>query len=108
MNDVYSLLKISDIVITKPGGATLTECIDMQVPMILIPGNGGPEKYNARYICQKKFGMKTITTWGMCKAVQKTLNNPNLVNKWQNYLAKNTKNESTKKIFDLTNNLLDK
>lgn len=108
VNDVYSLLRISDIVITKPGGATLTECIDMQVPMILIPGNGGPEKYNARYICQKKFGMKTITAWGMCKAVQKTLNNPNLVNKWQNYLAKNTKNESTKKIFDLTNNLLDK
>ena len=108
VNDVYSLLNISDIVITKPGGATLTECIDMRVPMILIPGNGGPEKYNAKYIVNKKYGAKVITAWGMCRMVKKTLNNASLISKWQNNLAKNTKNESTRKILELTNKLLDK
>ena len=106
--DVYSLLNITDIVITKPGGATLTECIDMRVPMILIPGNGGPEKYNAKYIVHKKYGAKVISAWGMCRAISKTLNNSNIISKWKENLAKNTKNESTKKILELTNKLLDK
>lgn len=108
ISDVYSLLNVADIVITKPGGATLTECIDMRVPMILIPGNGGPEKYNAKYIANKKFGAKVITAWGMNKWVGKTINNPNIINKWQSNLAKNSKNESTRKILELTNKLLDK
>ena len=108
VNDVYSLLNITDVVITKPGGATLTECIDMRVPMILIPGNGGPEKYNAKYIAHKKYGVKVIGAWGMCRAVGKLLNNPNIISKWQENLAKNTKNESTRKILELTNKLLDK
>lgn len=108
VNDVYSLLNITDVVITKPGGATLTECIDMRVPMILIPGNGGPEKYNAKYIAHKKYGVKVIGAWGMCRAVGKLLNNLNIISKWQENLAKNTKNESTRKILELTNKLLDK
>ena len=44
----------------------------------------------------------------MCRAVGKLLNNPNIISKWQENLAKNTKNESTRKILELTNKLLDK
>ena len=104
--DVYSLLNISDVVISKPGGATLTECIDMRVPMILIPGNGGPEKYNARYICRKKYGCKVISVWGLARAVKKTLNNEKMIDKWRDNMKKHDKNESTKKILELTNKLL--
>lgn len=106
VKDVYSLLNISNVVIGKPGGATLTECIDMKVPLILIPGNGGPEKYNARFICKKKYGCKVNTPWGLCYAVKKTLNNEKIVEKWHDNLMKNSKNESTKKILELVNRLL--
>ena len=44
----------------------------------------------------------------MNRVVKKTLINDNLIIKWQNNLSKNTKNESTRKIFELTNKLLDK
>ncbi len=104
--DVYSLLNISDVVISKPGGATLTECIDMRVPLILIPGNGGPEKYNAKYICRKKYGCKVINAWGLKRAVKKTIKNEKLVVKWRDNMQKHDKNESTKKILELTNKLL--
>ncbi len=104
--DVYNLLSISDVVISKPGGATLTECIDMRVPLILIPGNGGPEKYNARYICKKKYGCKVFNAFGLVRAVKKTLKNERLVEKWRENMGKHDKNESTKKILELTIKLL--
>lgn len=108
VKNVYNLLNISDIVISKPGGATLTECIDMKVPLILIPGNGGPEKYNARYICKKKYGCKVTTPWGLCRAVNKTINNEKLIEKWKDNMKQHDKNESTKKILDLVNKMLKK
>lgn len=105
--DVYSLLNISDVVISKPGGATLTECIDMRVPLILIPGNGGPEKYNAKYIAKKKYGCKVMWAFGLVRAVKKTIDNPKLVEKWRNNMKKNDKNESTKNILELAQKMLE-
>ncbi len=104
--DVYSLLNISDVVISKPGGATLTECIDMRVPMILIPGNGGPEKYNAKYICRKKYGMKVLKPFGLTIALRRVLSNDRILQRWQENMNKHEKNESTKKILELTKKLL--
>ena len=57
INNVYELLKISDIVITKPGGATVTECLEMQRFMVLIPGIGGQESYNAKYVSKSNYGV---------------------------------------------------
>ncbi len=106
VKDVYSLLNISDVVITKPGGATVTECIDMKVPMILIPGNGGPEKYNARYISRKRYGVKVHSQLGLVRLVKKCLKNPHIVATWHENLLKEKKNEATKKIYDLSSKLL--
>ena len=106
VKNVYSLLNISDLVISKPGGATLTECIDMRVPLILIPGNGGPEKYNARYITKKRYGLKVINPWGLSKAINKVIKNDKILEKWRNNMAMHDKNESTKKILELVNKML--
>ena len=104
--DVYNLLNVSDVVISKPGGATLTECIDMRVPLILIPGNGGPEKYNARYICKKKYGCKVMSAIGLASAVKKTLKKDKMVSRWRENMQKHDKNESSKKILELVLKML--
>jgi len=103
---VYDLLNISDVVITKPGGATITECMDMKVPMILIPGNGGPEKYNARFICKKKFGVNTKSSIGLCHNVGKTVKNEKIIKNWKDNLNKEEKEDSLEKIYELCVNLL--
>lgn len=56
VNNVYELMEISEMVITKPGGATITECLEMQKFMLLLPGMGGQEKYNARFVCKNNYG----------------------------------------------------
>ena len=57
INNVYELLEIADLVITKPGGATVTECLEMQKFMILLPGIGGQEKYNADFVIKNHYGV---------------------------------------------------
>lgn len=57
VNNVNELYKISDIVITKPGGAQITECMLFNKPMILIKSNGGQEIYNRRYLTRNGYAL---------------------------------------------------
>ena len=99
--DVFNLLKISDLVISKAGGATVTECLEMRVPMLIIPGVGGQEKYNARFIAKKRYGYYVR---GKHK-FQKTLNylnkHPKAIIRMKNNLSKLDKNNSVVKINNL-------
>ncbi|MEG1506310.1 MAG: glycosyltransferase [Bacilli bacterium] len=108
VKDVYSLLNISDFVITKPGGATITECLEMHVPMVLVPGFGGQEKYNARFVAKKKYGLKTRTPIGLNHTIKKLIKNDNYRIKYKTNLEKVEPNDSTKKIFDLCMGMLKK
>lgn len=100
-NDVFNLMKISSLVISKPGGATVTECLEMHKPMILIPGLGGQEKYNARFIAKKKYGVKINTLWGFKRYIKFLERNFSVVDKMKDRLDKQDKNMSVEKINDL-------
>ncbi|PIR43051.1 hypothetical protein COV24_04710 [candidate division WWE3 bacterium CG10_big_fil_rev_8_21_14_0_10_32_10] len=50
-------MRISDIVITKPGGLTTTECIILKKPIIAISPIPGQEEYNAEYILENRLGV---------------------------------------------------
>lgn len=106
--DVYNLLKIADCVISKPGGATVTECSEMEVPMIMIPGYGGQEKYNAKYVKKHGYGTSVRGYYQLVKMVKKTISNPGIIKKWTNKLKMVNKNNSTEKIFKLSVKILNK
>lgn len=100
-NDVFNLMKISDLVISKPGGATVTECLEMHKPMLLIPGLGGQEKYNARFIVKKKFGIKVNNLFFFKIWIKRLENNPEIITKMHTKMNKQTKNKSVEKINNL-------
>jgi len=104
-NDVFNLMKISDLVISKPGGATVTECLEMKVPLILVPGIGGQEKYNAKFIAKKKYGIKVRGTWSFKKTLKKLENNQILINKMHERMLKLDNNKSVEKINELINKI---
>lgn len=99
--DVFNLMKISDLVISKPGGATVTECLEMKVPMVLVPGLGGQEKYNARFMSRKKYGIKTRGLWAFKRCLKRLEDNPNIIYKMQERLLKLDNNKSVEKINEL-------
>jgi processive 1,2-diacylglycerol beta-glucosyltransferase len=50
-------MRLADIIITKTGGLTTTECIVLQKPIIAISPIPGQEEYNAEYILENNFGV---------------------------------------------------
>ncbi|MBE6155819.1 MAG: hypothetical protein E7164_03575 [Firmicutes bacterium] len=58
ITNVYELMDISEIVISKSGGATVTECLEMQKYMVLLPGIGGQENYNAKFVAKNHYGVR--------------------------------------------------
>lgn len=50
-------MRIANLIITKPGGLTTTECITLKKPIIAISPIPGQEEYNAEYIVENNFGV---------------------------------------------------
>lgn len=100
-NDVFNLMKICDLVISKPGGATVTECLEMHRPMLLVPGLGGQEKYNAKFISKKKYGIRVRGLWGFKMWIKRFEENPEIIMKMKNRMDSQSQNKSVEKINNL-------
>lgn len=103
-NEVNKLLNISDFVITKPGGISITECLQLKKPLILIKGNGGQEIYNAKYVCSNKYGVYAKNEKILCEYVNIFLKNKH--KKIQENIAKYNQNNSIKKIYKIINKVI--
>ncbi|MFA6427198.1 MAG: glycosyltransferase [Candidatus Magasanikbacteria bacterium] len=55
-HDMASYIKLSDVVISKPGGLTTTECMISGVPLIAVNPIPGQEEFNVEFIQQKNLG----------------------------------------------------
>lgn len=53
VTDIENLMAISDLMVTKPGGITITECAQMGLPLVLFKPIYGQELENARYFEKK-------------------------------------------------------
>lgn len=107
-NEVNNLLSISDVVITKPGGLSITECLEVKKPMLLIPGNGGNEIYNASFVCKNGYGLNCLTARRLVKNVKKILKRKTLLYSMNKKLDKYNNNKSIEKIYKLSKKMLDK
>jgi processive 1,2-diacylglycerol beta-glucosyltransferase len=58
-NEVHELMTISDLVVTKPGGLSTSECIYLKKPMVLINPIPGQEELNAENI--EKLGLGKLS-----------------------------------------------
>lgn len=57
-NDVPELMACADLVITKPGGLSTSECLVMGLPMVLINPIPGQEERNASYLLQESVAQR--------------------------------------------------
>ena len=104
--EVNELLSISDVVITKPGGLSVTESLEMKVPMLLIPGAGGQELYNAKFVCKNGYGINCRSPRKLAKSVGIIIKKKHILNNIKNKLNKYHDNKSIEKIYDLSTKIL--
>lgn len=100
-NDVSNLLNIANCVITKPGGLSVTEALEMKTPLILIPGNGGQENHNARFVIKNGFGLRSYTSKHLARILKKINNNPTIIKNIYHNLKNYEENKSIEKLFNL-------
>ncbi len=56
-DELESYMKMADIIITKPGGLTTSECIVLQKPILAIQPIPGQEEHNVEFILEHGYGV---------------------------------------------------
>lgn len=75
-NTIERLMAASDIAVTKPGGLTVSECIAMELPMLLISPIPGQEERNADYLLEHGAALKAHDATGLEFRVKQLLAEP--------------------------------
>lgn len=104
--NVEEFYRVSDFVITKPGGAQVTECLYYRKPMILIKSNGGQEIENRKFLLKKGYALGFITHYGFIKQVNKLIHQEKLLNKMIKNIDKIKLEKSMEKLFQNSEKLL--
>ena len=66
-------MKISDIVISKAGGLTVSECLSLNKPMIIFNPMPGQEERNAEFVEENSFGVKADSEREIASALSKAM-----------------------------------
>lgn len=104
--DLYSLIGISDIVITKPGSTIINECISMGKACILLSPQNSLEKFNRRYMTKNHIALKASTPGSLSRKVKLCLSYGFIVKAIRNRLNKFYNNDSATKICSLVKDML--
>jgi len=75
-DQVERLMACADLVITKPGGLTTSECLAMGLPMIVNAPIPGQEERNADYLLEQGVAMKAFDSVTLEYRVRYLLDNP--------------------------------
>ena len=79
VDNMHDLMDISDICITKPGGATVAECLVKGLPMIACrPPLPGPETENMTFLSSKKLAELCPTMDSLRKTMLKKIDDKKL------------------------------
>ena len=103
VNNIPELLNISDLVVTKPGGATVTECLYFNIPMLFVGRHSGQEKANAKYLQKQKCALSAKSPLDMINKINILFRNEKKINKMKNNTKKLNKKDAMKKLFEIAN-----
>ena len=105
VTNITEFYNVSDIVITKPGGAQITECLLFVKPMLLIKGNGGQELDNKRFLLKNKYALSALTKYSFNKNLKKLLYNDKILEEMKNNIAKIEQNKSMERLLKIVEKL---
>ncbi len=103
---IPQLMDISDIIITKPGGLTVSEAIVKNVPIIipyLIPGQ---EEDNADFLVKSKVAIRINDIKKINEVIDYLIENPKILKQMRNNMKKLASTYSVDSIIELANKLI--
>ena len=77
VDNMRDLIAIHDIVITKPGGLIVSECLACGTPMILFQAGPGQEQANVEFLARHGVALRGTDPQDVVDSIQICLNEPN-------------------------------
>lgn len=75
-DNINKYMSISDIIITKPGGLTVSEALAKRLPLVIIKPLPGQENKNTQFLMQKKAALKANNKEELGILIEKLCNMP--------------------------------
>lgn len=101
--EVEKYMNASDLIITKPGGLTISEALACGLPMALFSAIPGQEEENAEFLVSNNMAVRLEEN--AAKTVQNLLENPQVLNHMKYSCKKFDKSDSLKNILKLVKKL---
>jgi len=74
VENINELMKVSSLIITKPGGLTISECLACNLPMIMVNPVPGQESLNAQFLLKHNLAVTAANGGEAAQAALKLLN----------------------------------
>ncbi|MDD6770798.1 MGDG synthase family glycosyltransferase [Inconstantimicrobium porci] len=107
-NVVSELMDASDVIISKPGGLTVTESIYKRLPIIIPFVIPGQETENSKLLVSRNCAVKIDKISDVNKIINDLIDHPEKLKKMKDNLDLLGANYSLKKVVELSNSLLKK
>ena len=105
-NEINKFMQASDIIITKPGGLTVTEALACNIPMAIFDAIPGQEEENAEFLIKHNMAVR-ISDGNSCReAIVRLLEDNGKLENMKEACKSFDKNDSSKNIFLLLQTLL--
>ncbi len=82
--EVWELMRLSDIVVTKAGGLSVSECIALKKPIIFMSAIPGQESYNINFVLKNKLGFYPGSNRRLLETIEWLVNNPDRLKEIEN------------------------
>lgn len=107
-NEISRYMNLADILITKPGGLTISEAIASNVPMIIFDAIPGQEEANSKFLLTEGMAISIGKLYDCNNVVQELLLNEDKLNKLKDNCSKFDKEKSCKYILELIKEITSK
>lgn len=102
-NDIPSIMEFSDLLISKPGGLTVTEAFVKNLPLIIPFAIPGQEIYNCDFLQKNNYAIKVDSLIELNFILDNLIDNRDNLNNLKNNIKFIANNYSKQKIVDLIN-----
>lgn len=105
-NEVEKYMSVSDLILTKPGGLTVSEALACNLPMALYDAIPGQEEENANFLVSNNMAVKLNSCEGIANTVNDLISNPQKLHAMKYNCTNFDKSDSLKNIFNLIKSLI--
>ena len=101
VDNIEDYMSAGDVIITKPGGLTVSEAMAKEIPMAIFRSYDGQEKDNAEYLLRHNLAITLKDGKECAKQLNALINDDEALDTMKNNIRTFKKNNSSKNIYRL-------